>query len=130
MGKNRGFYQNLEKLGMIEKIKLSEEELESILKTGDDELPDDVFWEETELNDTESSSDGNWRQPGPKVRTYWRYPVLPDNEIQNRLAAFNALQLQELLTNARTIKGCIVFFTVIAAIVVSFFVIAFFASSM
>lgn len=137
MGKNKGFYQNLERLGMIEKINLTEEELESILKNGDDELPDDVYWEETE-SDQEPPNDFKWWKPKSrqkaannqetnteakteqkKARTYWRYPVLPDNEIQIRIAAFDALHLREISANTKTIKKCAVFFTVLVIILLS-----------
>lgn len=99
MDKSVALYKNLEKLGIADREYLPEEEAERIYSQDERSIPKDV------LCDTQRHR----ARRGRNRQLYYRYPEIPSDEIQNRIAAFDALAIRKMDQNVKTIKQCTVF---------------------
>jgi len=88
------YYTNLESLGILKRVDCSKDEVDAFNKIGIANLPRDVFYSNSEYMG---------------VRYYWRYSGadLPEDKIQ-------AMVLVQTALNIKTIKKCVIFFTVLA----------------
>jgi hypothetical protein len=100
VGKCLNLYRNLDKLGIVEKEHLTDEEYDSYRNTAVQDLPEGIY--------CEISDEG--------IPAYYRYPVFSDQEISNSVAAYNAV-------NVRTIKKCMIFFTSIVILLLLIYLI-------
>ncbi len=101
MIKSKAFYKNLEKLNIVQKLPLSDDEKKVFQDTDENQLPDDIF-----LGDVYNDES-----------KYYRYPAISENEMNLRLAARNAVNLE-------TIKKCAVYFTTLSIISIALYIVA------
>ena len=91
----REYCGKLAQLGILNKIPCGDEESKRFEELKTEDLPEDVF----SIRPADASG----------KTLFFRYSDVPDPEINNKLLLINA-------DNIKTIKNCVIFFTVIAVI--------------